>query len=42
MLPVYRHICDFPERVGCDVVSWHVVDLNSDRLIVTHVQNDYN
>ena len=42
MLPVYRHIYDFPESVGCDVVSWHVVDLNSDRLIVTHAQNGCN
>lgn len=30
MLPVYRHIYDFLESVGCDVVSWHVVDLDSD------------
>jgi nucleoside 2-deoxyribosyltransferase len=30
MLPVYRHIYDFLESVGCDVVSWHVVDLGSD------------
>ncbi len=30
MLPVYRHIYDFLESVGCDVASWHVVDLDSD------------
>ncbi len=26
----FRHIYDFLESVGCDVVSWHVVDLDSD------------
>jgi len=30
MLPVYRHIYDFLESLGCDAVSWHVVDLDSD------------
>ena len=32
MLPMYRHICDLPERIGCDVVSRHVVDPGSDEI----------
>ena len=32
MLPVYRHIYDFPESAGCDVVSWHAVDLGSEEI----------